>query len=90
MEFCVFSGMEPEGWIFRLELYFSTYQLTMLEKLAEALEEYHEQLEFLSGVIRNILEVILKGTFLKGLRRNIQAEVYMLNPHKLEAIMQTT
>ncbi|CAA6658836.1 unnamed protein product [Spirodela intermedia] len=50
-------------------------------------DEYREDFELLSGVLRNIPEDILEATFLKGLRKDIQAEVYALNPTGFEAIM---
>ena len=52
------------------------------------MREFHQTFEAMASSLQGVLEHVLEGVFVNGLRPNIRAEVRMVMPRRLEELME--
>ncbi|XP_074347938.1 uncharacterized protein LOC141686775 [Apium graveolens] len=100
----LFDGTDHDGWILRVERYFTFYKLTeadMLEVMVVAFEgdalptnqetivsEYRKRFIETAAPLDRVSEAVLLGQFINGLKDDIKAEVRLLNLVSLDHAME--
>ncbi|XP_020704066.2 uncharacterized protein LOC110115235 [Dendrobium catenatum] len=94
----IFEGEDAHGWIYKVERYFTVNGLTEEEKLAAAglclegkegtVAEYRDRFEYLASRLNRLSETVLEGNFMKGLKAEIRAAVWMMRPRDLGEAME--
>ncbi|XP_061364313.1 uncharacterized protein LOC133307778 [Gastrolobium bilobum] len=98
MELPIFNGADPNGWIFRMELYFGLHQVLetikdlrgVLSKLTQdgTLSEYIRNFEALINQVTEFSDEVSMCFFVSGLLPELRRAIQLYSPTSLHQAMQ--